>query len=92
LALNLPGLNVTVKEMLQALEDVAGPAVRQHVKFVRNEQIAGIVANWAKGGSAQRAAALGLTPDASFKEIVKQYIEDCKLPYYPSHALDGLKK
>jgi len=92
LALNLPGLNVTVKEMLQALEEVAGPAVRQHVKFVRNEQIAGIVANWAKGGSAQRAAALGLKADASFKEIIQQYIEDCKLPYYPSHALDGLKK
>jgi nucleoside-diphosphate-sugar epimerase len=92
LALNLPGLNVTVKEMLQALEEVAGTTVRQHVKFVRNEQIAGIVANWAKGGSAQRAAALGLKPDASFKDIIQQYIEDCKLPYYPSHALDGLKK
>jgi hypothetical protein len=62
------------------------------VKFVRNEQIAGIVANWAKGGSAQRAAALGLKPDASFKDIIQQYIDDCKLPYYPSHALDGLKK
>ncbi len=92
LALNLPGLNVTVKEMLQALEEVAGTSVRQHVKFVRNEQIAGIVANWAKGGSAQRAAALGLKPDASFKDIIQQYIDDCKLPYYPSHALDGLKK
>lgn len=91
MALNLPGLNVTVKEMLQALEDVAGPAVRQHVTFVRDEHIAGIVANWAKAGSAQRAAALGLKPDASFKEVIKQYIEDCKLPYYPPHALDGLK-
>jgi len=92
MALNLPGLNVTVKEMLQALEDVAGPAVRQHVTFVRDEHIAGIVANWAKAGSAQRAASLGLKPDASFKEVIKQYIEDCKLPYYPTHALDGLKK
>ena len=92
MALNLPGLNVTVKEMLQALEDVAGPAVRKHVTFVRDEHIAGIVANWAKAGSAQRAAALGLKPDASFKEVIKQYIEDCKLPYYPPHALDGLKK
>jgi hypothetical protein len=33
LALNLPGLNVTVKEMLKALEEVAGPDVRKHVKF-----------------------------------------------------------
>lgn len=92
LALNLPGLNVTVKEMLKALEEVAGPEVRKHVTFVRNEQIAGIVANWAKGGSAERAAALGLKPDNSFKDIIQQYIDDCKLPYYPSQALDGLKK
>jgi len=92
LALNLPGLNVTVKEMLQALEDVAGPEVRQRVKFVRNEQIANIVANWAKGGTAERAAALGLKPDTSFKDIVQQYIDDCKQPYYPATALDGLKK
>jgi GTP pyrophosphokinase len=56
------------------------------------KRIAGIVANWAKAGSAQRAASLGLKPDASFKEVIKQYIEDCKLPYYPTHALDGLKK
>ena len=92
LALNLPSINVTVKEMLQALEEVAGPEVRKHVKFVRNEQIANIVANWAKGGTAKRAADLGLKPDASFKDIILQYIEDCKLPYYPPHALDGLKK
>ena len=60
LALNLPALNVTVREMLDALEAVAGPAVRARVRFERDERIAGIVANWPTGASAARAARLGL--------------------------------
>ncbi|MFZ2739313.1 MAG: D-erythronate dehydrogenase [Burkholderiaceae bacterium] len=91
LALNLPGLNVTVGEMLQALEDVAGKVVRQRVRFERNELVAGIVANWARGGSAKRANALGLHPDVSFKAIIEQYIADCQQPSYPAGALAGLK-
>ena len=43
LALNLPGLNVTVQQMLDALEAVAGPKVRARVKLQRDERIAGIV-------------------------------------------------
>ena len=90
LALNLPGLNVRVADMLQALEDVAGPQVRQRVRFERDERIAGIVANWSRGSSAERALALGLRPDPSFKAIIEQYIADCRQPTYPADALRGL--
>ena len=91
LALNLPALNVRVGEMLQALEEVAGPQVRQRVRFERDERIAGIVAGWARGASAERAAALGLRPDASFKAIIEQYMIDCRQqPGYPADALRGL--
>jgi nucleoside-diphosphate-sugar epimerase len=76
LALNLPALNVTVQQMLDALEAVAGPKVRALVKFQRDERIAGIVANWPKAASAARANALGLKADASFQDIIRQYIED----------------
>ncbi len=92
LALNLPGLNVRVGDMLQALEDVAGPQVRQLVKFERDERIAGIVANWARGASSERALALGLRPDVSFTSIIEQYIQDCQQPSYPADALKGLKR
>jgi D-erythronate 2-dehydrogenase len=92
MALNLPGLNVTVSEMLAALEKVAGPAVRARVKFERDERIAGIVANWAKGSTSDRANALGLKADASFEAIIAQYIDDCQTrPGYPAEALSGLK-
>jgi nucleoside-diphosphate-sugar epimerase len=77
-AITLPGLNVTVQQMLDALEKVAGPKVRGRVKPQRDERIAGIVANWPKGVVAPRAKALGLAPDADFESIIRLYIEDCK--------------
>ena len=77
LALNLPALNVRVSEMLDALEKVAGAAVRARVRFERDERIAGIVANWPTGASAARAARLGLHPHTGFAEIIRQYIDDC---------------
>jgi nucleoside-diphosphate-sugar epimerase len=76
LALNLPALNVTVQQMLDALEKVAGAKARALVKFQRDERIASIVANWPKGASASRANALGLRADTSFEDIVRQYIAE----------------
>jgi len=90
LALNLPGLNVRVSDMLLALEEVAGPIVRQRVRFERDERVAAIVANWPRATSADRALALGLKPDASFRTIIEQYIEDCQQPTYPAGALKGM--
>jgi D-erythronate 2-dehydrogenase len=78
LALNLPALNVTVQQMLDALERVAGPKARALVRFERVERIAGIVANWPRGASSARANALGLAADASFDDIIRQYIEDSR--------------
>ena len=76
-AMNLPALNVSVAEMLAALEAVAGPAVRARVSFERDEVIAGIVSRWPTGASADRAGALGLQPEANFADIIRQYIADC---------------
>ena len=77
-AMNLPAVNVKVTDMMDALEQVAGPQVRKLVRFERDERIAGIVANWPGGASAARAARLGLKPHENFAEIVQQYIDDCK--------------
>ncbi len=76
-AINLPGLNVTVQQMLDALEAVAGPQARARVRFERDENIARIVANWPRGARNGRAARLGLEPEASFEQIIRQYIADC---------------
>jgi nucleoside-diphosphate-sugar epimerase len=90
LALNLPALNATVAEMLAALEEVAGPAVRERVRFVRDETIAGIVANWPRGATAKRAERLGLRPERSFADIIRRYIADCRAAPDAAQALRGL--
>jgi len=88
MAMNLPALNVRVCDMLDALEEVAGSKVRARVRFVRDERIAGIVANWPTGATAARAARLGLKADTGFADIIRQYIADCaKLP----NGRDALK-
>jgi nucleoside-diphosphate-sugar epimerase len=87
-ALNLPALNVTVQQMLDALLAVAGPAVRERVRFERDERIAGIVARWPKGARADRAVKLGLAPEKRFEDIIRAYIADCE--GHPT-ALKGLQ-
>jgi D-erythronate 2-dehydrogenase len=86
-ALNLPALNVSVQQMLDALQAVAGAKVRALVKPQRDARIAGIVANWPQAASAERAAGLGLMPEARFEDIIEQYIAD-----HQGHAtaLNGL--
>ena len=90
-ALNLPALNVRVSDMLEALAQVAGPAVRERVRFVRDERIAGIVANWPSGASSKRASQLWLMPHTSFAEIIRQYIDDCAAAPNADEALKGLR-
>jgi len=90
LALNLPSVNATVAEMLAALEAVAGREVRERVRFVAEPVIASIVANWPGGATAERAARLGLKPDADFAAIIRQYIADCAATPGGGAALQGL--
>jgi nucleoside-diphosphate-sugar epimerase len=90
-ALNLPALNVRVAEMLDALAEVAGPAVRARVRFERDERIAGIVANWPSGASAARALKLGLAPHTDFAEIIRQYIADCAAAPNADQTLKGMR-
>ncbi|WP_322528458.1 D-erythronate dehydrogenase [Salinicola sp. LHM] len=74
--LNLPGITVTVNEMLEALERVAGPAARQLVRFEPDAAIDAIVASWPGGLDAARPLALGFQADADFDAIIHAYRED----------------
>ncbi len=91
-ALNLPALNVSVQQMLDALAAVAGPQVRALVRFEPDARIQGIVANWPQAASARRAAALGLLPEQNFEDIIRQYIADCTAnPVGHPAALKGMQ-
>ena len=74
-ALNLPALTVTVGEMLQALREVAGEQVAALVSVEPDEQIKRIVGGWPARFDCQRTHSLGLKADASYQDIIKQYLE-----------------
>jgi len=74
--INLPGVCVTVREMVAALGRVAGAEAAQRVRWERDEATNRIVASWPGAWDTRRAAALGFTGDADFDSIIRAYIED----------------
>ena len=75
-ALNLPALTVRVQDMLDALAEVAGPAILAHVCFEPDAGVARIVGGWPARFESQRAARLALSPDPDFRSIVLQYMQE----------------
>jgi nucleoside-diphosphate-sugar epimerase len=74
--INLPGISVTVNEMLAALERVAGREVAERIRFTPDPTIEKIVASWPGAWDDSRAKALGLAADPDFDSIIRAYIED----------------
>lgn len=74
-AFNLPALTVTVGEMLQALREVAGEQVAARVTVEPDEQITRIVGGWPSKFDCQRTHRLGLKADASYQDIITQYLD-----------------
>jgi len=74
--INLPGISVTVAEMVAALERVAGKQVAARVEWVHDPAIDRIISSWPGAWDASRATALGFVGDAGFDDVVRAYIED----------------
>jgi nucleoside-diphosphate-sugar epimerase len=74
-ALNLPGLSVSVGEMIAALEAVAPEAVKL-IRHQPDPAVEAIVGSWPPAWDAGRAEALGLKGDADFESVIRAYIED----------------
>jgi nucleoside-diphosphate-sugar epimerase len=74
--LNLPGISVTVEEMVESVRrvaaerdiDLGGVEVREDPAVVE------IVRTWARYASAERALALGLPQDRDLDSIVSDYL------------------
>lgn len=75
-ALFLPGLTVSVSEMLEALERAGGREAVARVRFVPDPVIQRIVAGWAPRGDAARARDLGFPEDRDFDAVVQAFMED----------------
>jgi nucleoside-diphosphate-sugar epimerase len=75
-ALSLPGLAVSVRQMLAALRAVGGEAALQRVRFAQDERIARIVAGWPARFDAARALAMGFHADDAIETIVGDYVRE----------------
>jgi len=74
--LSIDGLSVTVRQMVDALEQVAGTEVVKLIEWKEDETIKRIVNSWPGNFEATRAKALGFTADSDFASIVRAHIED----------------
>ena len=75
-ALNLPGISVSVDEMMEALREVAGDEVVRRVELKVDPRIEKLVCSWPGGWDTTRAERLGLVGERSFADVIRNYIED----------------
>jgi nucleoside-diphosphate-sugar epimerase len=75
-SLLLPGISVTVSEMVAALGRAGGTAAVARIRWQADPVIQRIVDGWPRAIDAQRAGALGVRADADIDTIVQAFIED----------------
>ncbi|RFU49454.1 D-erythronate dehydrogenase [Paraburkholderia sp. DHOC27] len=75
-ALNLPGISVSVDEMVDALREVAGDEVAKRVEWKMDPRIDKLVTSWPGAWDTTRAERLGLVGERSFADVIRSYIED----------------
>ena len=73
LGLNLPGISVTVGEMVEALREVGGAEAVARLSFARDAAIERIVTGWPTAAHSDRATRLGFAADKPFIEAVRDF-------------------
>ncbi|KAF5015984.1 hypothetical protein F66182_12481, partial [Fusarium sp. NRRL 66182] len=73
---NLPGITVTVQEMLDALLQIGGEEARKLVKEVPDSSVENIVSSWPAEFDISRATQLGFQQDGDLVKTIKEYLED----------------
>lgn len=72
----LPGICVSVKEMVDALYTVAGKKVADLVRFEKDDVISQVVASFPSRFDTTRALNLGFVIDEKFVDFVRDYVRD----------------
>jgi nucleoside-diphosphate-sugar epimerase len=74
--LMLPGLSVSIGEMIDTLRQSAGDEVAARIRFEPDAAVERIVLTWPARLDASRALALGCRRDENFAAILKQYRDE----------------
>jgi len=75
-ALNLPGITVTVGEMMAAMEKIAGARAAKRVSFKLDARINTIVKGWPVRFDTPHALSMGFRADPGIEAVIRDYIAD----------------
>src|SRR5205823_8213194 len=75
-SVNVPGILVSVSEMVETLRRIAGDATAERVKWQLDESVDRIVQTWPARFAPVLGPKLGMRADADFDSIVRAYIAD----------------
>ena len=73
---NLPGVTVSVGDMVETLGKIAGPAAMRKIRWEANPAIQRIIGSWPTRWETRRADMLGFKGDHDFESIVRAFIRD----------------
>jgi len=73
---NLPGITVTVAEMIAAMGKIAGSHVARRVSWKLDARIEAIVKTWPVRFATPRALGLGFKADPGIDAVIRDYIAD----------------
>ena len=74
--MNIPGVTVTIREMLDALRAVGGDKALKLVEEKRDDATEKIVLSWPTRLDISRAKTLGFAEDGTLTNTVQEYIDD----------------
>lgn len=72
---NLPGITVTVQDMLDALEKVGGQKALDLIEDQRDEAVEMIVESWPVSFDTSRAKELGFAGDGTLEQTLRDYMK-----------------
>jgi len=75
-AVNLPGIKISVQDMLSALERVKGRGILSKINFKPDPQVEAIVGSWPAALDNTRALKMGFIKDRNFDDFINQYINN----------------
>ncbi|HMD61840.1 MAG TPA: D-erythronate dehydrogenase [Opitutaceae bacterium] len=73
---NVPGITVTVAEIIASLGRIAGPEVAGRIDFRDDPVARRIVSSWPARFDVSRALSLGFTRDPGFDQIIRDFLQD----------------
>ena len=75
-AVALPGITVSVNDILQTLREIGGESVVNRIRFEADAKVEKVVYGWPRRFKPERGLALGFKPDQNLHEIIKAFIDD----------------